>query len=302
MLTRRRFLQGVGMGASLLVVAGAQAKNAKNPSPTLPQRLAEIERRSGGRLGVSLLDGGGATLGGQRQDERFPLCSTFKFLLAGAVLQRVDRGELALERRVPVRKADLLANAPVSERHVGGTLSVAELCRAAMIYSDNTAANLLLPLVGDPPGVTRFLRALGDASTQLDRNEPGMNEFVAGDPRDTTTPAAMAATMRALLLGEVLQPVSRQRLIAWMRDNRTGNDCLRAGLPAGWQIGDKTGSNGTDTRNDIAIVWAPGRATPLLLTAYLNGATVDSAARDATLKAVAQAVVASLPAQTRRTG
>ncbi|MET0550007.1 MAG: class A beta-lactamase [Xanthomonas sp.] len=302
MLTRRRFLQGVGTGASLLAVAALQAKTPHNPTPTLQQRLAGIERRSGGRLGVSLLDGSGATLGGQRQEERFPLCSTFKFLLAGAVLQRVDRGELALERRLPVRKADLLGNAPVSERHVGGTLSVAELCRAAMIYSDNTAANLLLPLVGDPPGVTRFLRALGDTQTQLDRNEPGMNEFVAGDPRDTTTPAAMAATMRALLLGDVLQPVSRQRLIDWMRDNRTGNDCLRAGLPTGWRIGDKTGSNGTDTRNDIAIVWAPGRPTPLLLTAYLNGATVDSAGRDAALKAVAQAVAASLPAQALRAG
>ncbi|MCI2243201.1 class A beta-lactamase [Xanthomonas sp. PPL568] len=302
MLTRRRFLQGVGMGASLLAVAAVQAKTAQNPAQTLQQRLAEIERRSGGRLGVSLLDGSGATLGGQRQDERFPLCSTFKFLLAGAVLQRVDRGELALERRLPVRKADLLAYAPVSKRHVGGALSVAELCQAAMIYSDNTAANLLLPLVGDPPGVTRFLRALGDAQTRLDRNEPSMNDVVAGDPRDTTTPAAMAATMRTLLLGEALQPASRQRLIGWMRDNRTGNDCLRAGLPADWRIGDKTGSNGTDTRNDIAIVWAPGRATPLLLTAYLNGATVDSAARDAALKAVAQAVVASLPAQPLRTG
>lgn len=295
MLTRRGFLQGVGMGASLLAVAAVQAKTAQNRAPTLQQRLAAIERRSGGRLGVSLLDGSGASLGGQRQDERFPLCSTFKFLLAGAVLQRVDRGELDLERRLPVRKADLLKNAPVAERHVGGTLSVAELCRAAMIYSDNTAANLLLPLVGDPPGVTRFLRALGDTQTRLDRNEPGMNDVAAGDPRDTTTPAAMAATMRAVLLGDVLRPESRQRLIDWMRDNRTGADCLRAGLPAGWRIGDKTGSNGIDTRNDIAIVWAPGRTTPLLLTAYLNGATVDSAARDAALKAVAQAVVASLP-------
>jgi Beta-lactamase class A len=294
MLTRRRFLQGVGMGASLLAAAATQATTARSPAPTLQQRLAGIERRSGGRLGVSLLDGGGATLGGQRQEQRFPLCSTFKFVLAGAVLQRVDRGELALERRLPVRKADLLAYAPVSERHVGGTLSVAELCEAAMIYSDNTAANLLLPLVGDPPGVTRFLRTLGDAQTRLDRNEPDMNDVGAGDPRDTTTPAAMAATLRTLLLGDALQPASRQRLIGWMRDNRTGDDCLRAGLPAGWRIGDKTGSNGTDTRNDIAIVWAPGRPAPLLLTAYLNGATVDSAARDAALKAVAQAVVASL--------
>ncbi|XQA70617.1 class A beta-lactamase [Xanthomonas sacchari] len=302
MLTRRRFLQGVGMGASLLVVAGAQAKIARNPTPTLPQRLAEIERRSGGRLGVSLLDGGGATLGGQRQDERFPLCSTFKFLLAGAVLQRVDRGELDLRTQVPIRAADMVvSHAPATRPHVGGALDLAALCRAAMIFSDGLAANLLLRQVDGPAGLTRFLRTIGDTQTRSDRYEPEMNGFALDDPRDTTTPAAMAASMRTLLLGGVLAPASRQRMIGWMRDNRTGDDCLRAGFPRGWAVGDKTGNNGIDTRNDIAIVWPPGRGKPLLLTAYLNGAQVDSDARDAALKAVAQAVVATLPVKASRT-
>lgn len=290
MLDRRRFLQGMGLAATALAMAAVDAKVPQGRAQSLAQRLAEIERRTAGRLGVTLLDGAGTVLGGQRQDERFPMCSTFKFVLAAAVLQRVDRGELSLEQRVDIRAADMLAHAPVTERHVGGALSVAELCRATMIYSDNPAANLLFPLVGDPPGLTRFLRGLGDAQTRSDRHEPEMNQFAAGDPRDTTTPAAMAATLRALLLGDVLRPASRQRLTEWMIDNRTGDDCLRAGLPRGWKIGDKTGSNGTDTRNDIAIVWPPGGRTPLLLTAYLNGARVDSAARDAALKAVAVAV------------
>ncbi|MDR6675285.1 beta-lactamase class A [Xanthomonas translucens] len=268
----------------------ADAKAPQSKAPDLAQRLAVIERGSGGRLGVTLLDGNGATLGGQRQDERFPMCSTFKFLLAAAVLQRVDRGELTLQQRVQIRAADMLSHAPVTERHVGGALSVAELCQATMIFSDNPAANLLFPLVGDPPGLTRFLRGLGDTQTRSDRHEPEMNRYAAGDPRDTTTPAAMAATLRALLLGDALQPASRKRLTDWMIDNRTGDACLRAGLTPAWKIGDKTGSNGVDTRNDIAIVWPPGRRTPLLLTAYLNGAKVDDAARDAALKAVAVAV------------
>lgn len=290
MLARRRFLQGMGLAAAALAVPAVEAKVPQSRAQSLAQRLAGIERRAAGRLGVTLLDGGGRVLGGQRQDERFPMCSTFKFVLAAAVLQRVDRGELSLEQRVDIRAADMVAHAPVTERHVGGALSVAELCRATMLYSDNPAANLLFPLVGDPPGLTRFLRSLGDPVTRSDRHEPEMNQFAAGDPRDTTTPAAMAATLRALLLGDALRPASRQRLTEWMIDNRTGDDCLRAGLPRGWKIGDKTGSNGTDTRNDIAIVWPPGGRTPLLLTAYLNGAKVDSAARDAALKAVAVAV------------
>jgi beta-lactamase class A len=216
--------------------------------------------------------------------------------LAAAVLQRVDKGELTLAQRVKIRASDMLSHAPVTERHVGGSLSVAELCRATMIYSDNPAANLLFPLVGEPAGLTAFLRGIGDAHTRSDRHEPEMNRYAEGDPRDTTTPAAMAATLRTLLLGNALQPASRKQLADWMIDNRTGDTCLRAGLPRDWKIGDKTGSNGTDTRNDIAILWPPKGRAPLLLTTYLNGAKVDDAGRDAALKAVAAAVADAVTA------
>ncbi|WP_127169271.1 class A beta-lactamase [Xanthomonas sp. BRIP62415] len=291
MLKRRQFL--CATGASVLLAASRPLR-AVSPVASAAVELREawagIERRSGGRLGICLLDSATGRRIGQREDERFPLCSTFKFVLAAAVLQRVDKGELTLGKRVKIRAADMLEHAPVTERHVGGSLSVAELCRATMIHSDNPAANLLFPLVGEPAGLTAFLRGIGDAHTRSDRHEPEMNRFAPGDPRDTTTPAAMAATLRTLLLGDALQPASRKQLTDWMIDNRTGDTCLRAGLPRGWNIGDKTGSNGSDTRNDIAILWQPGRQAPLLLTAYLNGATVDAAARDAALKAVAAAV------------
>nr|AAC43036.1 beta-lactamase [Xanthomonas campestris pv. campestris] len=290
MLNRRQFLSMTG--ASVLIAASRPAwalSPVVNVDDMLRARWAEIQRGTGGRLGTCLLDSGSGWRIGQRENERFPMCSTFKFVLAAAVLQRVDKGELRLTQQIKIRASDMLEHAPVTERHVGGSLSVAELCQATMIHSDNPAANLLFPLIGDPPGLTRFLRGIGDTKTRSDRLE-AMNGFAPGEPRDTTTPAAMAATLRTLLLGDALQPASRKQLTAWMIDNRTGDDCLRAGLPRDWKIGDKTGSNGTDTRNDIAIIWPPGRAAPLLLTAYLNGATVDAAARDAALKAVAEAV------------
>ncbi|MBB4604702.1 beta-lactamase class A [Xanthomonas arboricola] len=291
MLNRRQFLYATGAG---VLLAASRPAWALTPAMTVDDVLraqwAEIERRSGGRLGISLLDSATGKRLGQREDERFPMCSTFKFVLAAAVLQRVDQGKLTLVQRVKIRASDMLEHAPVTERHVGGALSVAELCRATMIYSDNPAANLLFPLVGNPAGLTAFLRGIGDARTRSDRREPEMNRFAPGDPRDTTTPAAMAATLRTLLLGNALQPASRKQLTDWMIDNRTGDTCLRAGLPRGWKIGDKTGSNGSDTRNDIAIIWPPAGKAPLLLTSYLNGASVDSDARDAALKAVAAAV------------
>ncbi|WP_407471777.1 class A beta-lactamase [Xanthomonas campestris pv. raphani] len=291
MLNRRQFLSMTG--ASVLIAASRPSQAVSlvaSPIAELRYKWAEIERGSGGRLGIGLLNSDTGWHIGQRENERFPMCSTFKFVLAAAVLQRVDKGELRLTQQIKIRASDMLEHAPVTERHVGGSLSVAELCQATMIHSDNPAANLLFPLIGDPPGLTRFLRGIGDTKTRSDRLEPEMNGFAPGEPRDTTTPAAMAATLRTLLLGDALQPASRKQLTAWMIDNRTGDDCLRAGLPRDWKIGDKTGSNGTDTRNDIAIIWPPGRVAPLLLTAYLNGATVDAAGRDAALKAVAEAV------------
>lgn len=291
MIARRQFLQwaGAGVVASLVPVAGA-ARASAGAAPAaddLAAGWAALERDSGGRLGVCLVDTGSGRRWGHRQDERFPMCSTFKFLLAAAVLHRVDQGRLSLDRRVPVRQADMLPHAPVTGKHVGGELSVGELCRATMIWSDNPAANLLLPLVDRPEGLTAFLRATGDAVTRSDRSEPEMNGFVPGDPRDTTTPAAMAGSLERLVLGTVLSPASRRRLADWLIDNRTGDERLRAGLPAGWTVGDKTGSNGTDTTNDIAVIW-PGRdRAPWLLASYLQGASVDSAGRDDVLRRVA---------------
>ncbi|MCS3807884.1 class A beta-lactamase [Xanthomonas sp. 4461] len=291
MLNRREFLYASGAG---MLFAASRPALALSPAVNIDDMLraqwADIERGTGGRLGISLLGSAPGWRLGQRENERFPMCSTFKFVLAAAVLQQVDRGKLSLAQPVNIRASDMLSHAPVTERHVGGALSVGELCRATMIYSDNPAANLLFPLVGGPPGVTAFLRSIGDAKTRSDRYEPEMNGFAPGEPRDTTTPVAMASTLRTLLLGDALQPASRTQLTDWMIDNRTGDDCLRAGLTADWKIGDKTGSNGTDTRNDIAILWPPKGRPPLLLTTYLNGAKVDDAARDAALKAVAVAV------------
>ncbi|MGX5730581.1 class A beta-lactamase [Pseudoxanthomonas beigongshangi] len=292
MIARRQFLQ---MTAATLVALPAARVLAGEDTTGTPDdagfagTLAELERGSGGRLGVCLLDSASGRQWGRRMDERFPMCSTFKFPLAATVLQRVERGELALDQRVAIRREDMIAHAPVTEKHVGGQLSVGELCQATMIWSDNPAANLLLPLVDGPAGVTAFLRASGDAVTRNDRDEPDVNRFSPDDPRDTTTPEAMAGSLRRLLLGDILGAQSRQRLTGWLVDNRTGDRRLRAGLPAGWKVGDKTGSNGEDTTNDIAIVWPDRGRAPWLLTGYLQGAKVDADVRDAVLRQVGAA-------------
>lgn len=289
MIARRQFLQWTGAAAASALAATAFAKTPlPSPQPAVAAKdFAALEAASGGRLGVTLLNTGTGWRTGNRQDERFPMCSTFKFVLSAAVLHLADQGTLPLDRRIPVRQQDMLSHAPVTTRHIGKDVTVRDLCRATMITSDNPAANLLLGVVGGPAGVTAFLRANGDAVTRNDRLEPEMNRFTPGDPRDTTSPAAMAASLQRFVLGDVLKPASRQQLADWLIDNETGDARLRAGLSKAWRVGDKTGSNGEDTTNDIAILWPLAGGAPWVLTSFLQGATVDDAGRNDVLRQVA---------------
>ncbi len=249
--------------------------------------LAAVEARLGGRVGVSALDTGSGRRLEHRAGERFAMCSTFKWLLATQVLSRVDAGAEQLDREVRYGETDLLDYAPITRQHVSaGHMSVSALCAAAIEYSDNTAANLLLATVGGPAGLTQFLRSIGDAITRLDRTEPGLNSALTGDPRDTTTPAAMVHDLERVLLGStVLAESSRTQLRDWMLASTTGKALLRAGLPAAWRVGDKTGSGGNGATNDVAIILPPGRP-PILVAAYLMGSKATAGDRAGALAEV----------------
>ena len=245
--------------------------------------LRDLERRNGGRLGVALLDTATGQRPVHRGDERFPMCSTFKFLAAALMLARVDRGEEKLDRRVFFADSDLVPYSPATKDHVGpGGMTVDAICAAAVTLSDNTAGNLMLASFGGPVGLTAFVRGLGDPVTRLDRIETGLNEGTPGDPRDTTSPLAMLGTMQKLVAGDVLSAASRDRLIGWLVANKTGDRRLRAGVPAGWRVGDKTGTGGHGSANDIAVAWPPGRA-PVFITAYYTGSTISDEARSAVI-------------------
>jgi len=283
MLARRRFLQFSGAAAASALAAPLLARAATTTMAAAPSiaafaaatDFAALEKACSGRLGVTLLDTGSGRRLGHRQDERFPLCSTFKSVLAATVLKQAERDPALLDQRLLVRAQDILEHAPVTRRHVGKDLTVRDLCRATLITSDNTAANLLFAAIGGPPAVTAFLRASGDTITRSDRLEPELNSFAIDDPRDTTTPAAIAATLQRLVLGDALKPASRQQLADWLIDNETGDACLRAGLGKRWRVGDKTGSNGEDARNDIAVLWPVQGGSPWILTAYLQAGAIS---------------------------
>lgn len=294
MTDRRRFL-GLAAAGLAGVAAPALARRV-GPAPLdLLAAVAAAEAATGGRVGLAVHDLATGRRFAHRGDERFPMASTFKALLVAAILARVDRGEDRLDRAIAVRAEDIVDVSPVSKAHVGGTASLAELCEATIIHSDNAAANLLLPAVGGPAGLTAWLRRGGDAVTRLDRFETMMSEGRPGDPRDTTSPAAMLATLERLLLGAVLRPASRRRLIGWLIANTTGGTRLRAGLPADWTIGDKTGAGGHGTVNDIAIVW-PRRAAPapLVIACYLTGGTAATTTLHAAHADIARAIASAV--------
>lgn len=292
MIKRRHLFLGTAMAAAAGGLRRARAAGASWPG--LDKALARIAAEQGGRLGVAVLDTRTGRIAGHRSGERFPMCSTFKMLLGGAVLARVDAGQEQLNRRLRYDSADLLPWSPATEKHVGPTgMTMAELCAATITLSDNTAANLILQTLGGPAGLTAVLRGWGDAVTRLDRTEPALNEALPDDPRDTTTPAAMLDTMRRLTLGNALSEASRQTLTGWLLDNKTGDARLRARLPEGWRTGDKTGTGQRNTSNDIGLLWPPGQP-PVLVTAYLTEGSANGAERDATLAAVGAAVAAAL--------
>lgn len=234
-------------------------------APSFSHSVAVIERGNGGRLGVFVLDTATGKSSGYREDERFLMCSTFKIILVGDTLSRASLGLEQLDSPVYYTKADLLDHAPVTRAHIAeGHLSVDELCGAAIEVSDNTAANLLLKRAGGPHALTTFARTLGDGITRFDRTEPTLNR--PNGVMDTTSPRAMVYTAHTILLTSALRAIIRAELIDWMRDCTTGRQCLRAGVPPDWVVGDKSGS-GTGINNDVAVVYPPNRRA-LLVAAY----------------------------------
>ena len=273
------------------MVSQSAMEAARNPR--------EIEKETGGRLGVALIDSKGALLLGFNRDDRFAMCSTFKAPLAAAVLMGAESGKFGLDGQVAFSKTDLQDYAPVVKANMKrGRMSMAELAEAAVEVSDNSAANLLLPFVGGPEGLTAFMRSHGDAVSRLDRNEPDLNENAEGDVRDTTSPAAMAGLMARLIFQD-MQPDSAKRLREWLNGSSTGDRRIKAGLPEGWTSGGKTGSCGT-AFNDVALVKAPS-GEEYVLAIFLDRPTVDAKAADSAIAQAARAAL-GLIGKAQRTG
>lgn len=290
---RRIWLQSsLALSATWLAGCAGMQKNSGLEADDASHPLAQIEARTGGRLGVAVIDTANGRQWQYRGSERFPMCSTFKLLLAAQMLQRDQQGLDSLQQRVTYPRSALVPYSPTTEAQADGAgLTVAELCEATVVLSDNTAANLLLARQGGPQGLTQWLRDMGTMHTRLDRLEPALNSATPGDERDTTTPLSMARAVVALAKGPHLDAGHQAQLLQWLKASPTGAKRLRAGMPPSWLVGGKTGTGDNGTANDVVLVWPHQRPQPLVVSAYLTQTPqLAPAARDAALAEVGQAV------------
>lgn len=286
---RRGFLAlaaGAGVALALPSRAWARADDGLD--------LAGLEARHGGRLGVCASSGGQQV--GWRQEERFAYASTFKLFLAACVLGRVQEGREQLDRAIPVREADMVSHAPVTGPAVGSTLTIAQLCEAAVEVSDNPAANLLLREIGGLEAFESWYRGIGDTVTRVDRYETDLNSALPGDPRDTTTPAQAIANLERVMLGDLLEPELRKQLETWLLDSPTGAGRIKAGVPAGYRVAHKTGTGARNSYNNIGVVWPPA-GPPVSIAVYYTGA--EGATPEQLDAVVAEATQAAMEALER---
>nr|WP_243788393.1 class A beta-lactamase [Saccharopolyspora gloriosae] len=292
-----RLHQAAIAALTVLALAGCSGVDAATPAPAPPAATAhqaefgDLEQRFDARLGVYALDTGTGQEVAFRSDDRFAFASTHKALSGAEVLRRNTME--GLERRITYSQADVVSNSPVTEKHVADGLTVREVIDAAIRHSDNTAANLLFRELGGPAELTAALRGIGDTTTRSDRTETDLNQTSPGDPRDTSTPRALAESLRTYTTGDVLPDAQRALLNEMLNRSPLTQELIPAGVPEGWLVGDKSGAATYGTRNDIAIIRPPHRA-PIMLSVLSDRQAPDAEYDDALIAEATRVVIRAL--------
>jgi beta-lactamase class A len=279
------------MAALLAGCGGAGSAHTASATASAPVSFAQIEHRFHARLGLYALDTGTGRTVAYRADERFAYASTMKAFSAGVLLRRSTNKQL--DHVITYRASDLVDYSPITSKHVGTGMKLRDVIAAALDYSDNTAANLMLNQLGGPRGLQAALRGLGDATTNVDRTEPTLNTAIPGDTRDTSTPRTLGGDLRRFVLGGDLRRPRRRLLTNWLLANTTGGPYIRVGVPAGWKVGDKTGNADYGTRNDIAIAW-PTSGSPIVISILSDRGSANASSNDALIADATKAAVAIL--------
>jgi beta-lactamase class A len=278
-------------GGQVHVEAKEKTEQTKHTSHATNREFVQLEKKFDARIGVYAIETGTHRTVAYRPDERFTYASTYKALAAGAVLQQNSVHKL--HEVITFTKDDLVTYSPITEKRVDTGMTLGEICEAAIRYSDNTAGNLLLKKLDGPNGFEKALKQIGDRVTKANRFETDLNEAIPGDIHDTSTARALATDLKAFTVGNVLPTDKRKILTDWMRGNTTGDQLIRAGVPKGWEVGDKSGAGGYGTRNDIAIVWPPKRA-PIIIAILSSRDTKNATYNNELIAEAAKVTISAL--------
>lgn len=262
---------------SLLTIATILC-TSQNAYASVHEKLDFLEKSFDGRIGLYAINTANQQSIEHRAVERFPFQSTFKVIAVAAILKKSETDENLLQQKMTYTKEDLIFWSPITEKHVEDGMTIFDLCAAAIMYSDNTAANLIMKALGGPEAVTAFAHSIGDNTFRVDNWEPNLNSD-ASNVQDTSTPEAMEKSLQKLTVQNSLAPSQQNQLITWMKGNTTGDARIRAGVPKGWIVADKTGSGDFGIVNDIGLIWAPNCA-PIIVTLYTINNKKDAARRD----------------------
>lgn len=270
---------------------------SSTPAPTQPggedaelsARLKDICGRVDGRCGVAVTHvetGRGAAFEGAAP---LPLYSIFKLPLAVAVLKEVEEGRLQLDQKVRVEPEETV---PGTEENSAlwrkpSERPLRELLEFSIARSDNTSTDKMLELVGGPEAVTRRMRALGLNHIEVRSTVKDFLKSKDAHP-NTGAPADLARLLVLLQRGEALTPPQTEVLLGIMSRTVTGDRRLRAGVPAGTTVADKTGS-GPSTTNDVGIVTLPGDRGHLALAVLLDGSKLPGKKQEDLIAEVARA-------------
>ncbi|MCR9384068.1 CARB family carbenicillin-hydrolyzing class A beta-lactamase [Vibrio alginolyticus] len=274
----------------LFLLAGLMVCSTLSYASQLNEDISLLEQQTSSRIGVSVWDTQADERWDYRGDERFPLMSTFKTLACAKMLSDMDSGKLSKNATAKVDERSIVVWSPVMDKLAGQNTRIEHACEAAMLMSDNTAANLVLNEIGGPKAVTMFLRTIGDKATRLDRIEPRLNQATPGDSRDTTTPNAILNTLRTLVEGETLSYESRVQLKIWMQDNKVSDSLMRSVLPTGWSIADRSGAGGHGSRGINAIIWKENHR-PVYISIYVTETELSLQARDQLVAQISQLIL-----------
>ncbi len=264
---------------------------------SVQEKLALLETSSGGKIGLVAINTDNNQMIRYRADERFPMGCTSKMVGVAAILKKSMSNNKFLQERIYYQKSDLTSNSPITEKHLTDGMTIEELCAASISYSDNAAMNFLAKKLGGPEGINSFARSIGDAEFKLDHDWPKEGYGNLQNGEDSTTAAAMANSLQKIVLGEVLTNPQREKLQNWMKANVTGNNRIRAGVPKGWSVADKTGTGfAYGTTNDIAIIWPPKKA-PVVITVFYSSTKKENPKREDVLASATRIVLESFKVQ-----